>query len=69
MPQLDQIIQVLENSWVAEGFLTAEHERQLLLNARRIIAEFYKRELNEAIETFTKMIEPVFLVLIFVINL
>ena len=44
MPQLDQIIQVLENSWVAEGFLTAEHERQLLLNARRIIAEFYKRE-------------------------
>lgn len=27
------------------------------------VAEFYKRELNEAIETFTKMIEPVFLVL------
>ena len=26
------------------------------------VAEFYKRELNEAIETFTKMIEPVFLV-------
>jgi len=26
------------------------------------VAEFYKRELNEAIDTFTKMIEPVFLV-------
>src|SRR3990170_4026021 len=44
MPQLNKIIQVLENSWVSEGFLTAEHERQLLLNARRIIADFYMRE-------------------------
>jgi len=44
LPLLDQLIQVLENSWVAEGFLTAEHERQLLLNARRVIGDFYQRE-------------------------
>lgn len=41
---LEQLMQVLEDSWVAEGFLTAEHERQLLINARRVIADFYRRE-------------------------
>jgi len=49
-PQLDQIIQVLENSWVAEGFLTAEHERQLLLNARRVIGDFYRREKDKKLK-------------------
>jgi len=50
VPSLNQIIQVLEDSWVAEGFLTAEHERQLLLNARRVIGDFYRREKDKKLK-------------------
>ena len=50
LPFLDQILQVLEDSWVAEGFLTAEHERQLLLNAKRVISDFYRREKDKKLK-------------------
>ncbi|MDP2670888.1 MAG: ATP-dependent DNA helicase [bacterium] len=42
--ELDSCLQVLENTWVTEGFLTAEHEEKRLLQARRVLTSFYSRE-------------------------
>ncbi len=41
---LDEIYSVLETSWVAEGFLSAEHEEKRLLQAKGVIKSFWERE-------------------------
>ncbi len=43
-PKLDQLYEVLENTWVNEGFLTAEHEEQRLVQAKEVVKSFYQRE-------------------------
>lgn len=46
----DKLLEILEGSWVAEGFLTAEHERTMLVNAKRVISQFYEREKAKKLE-------------------
>lgn len=41
---LDELLQVLENAWVSEGFLTAEHEEKRLLQAKKVLKSFWERE-------------------------
>jgi DNA helicase-2/ATP-dependent DNA helicase PcrA len=43
---LDQLNQVLENAWVTEGFLTAEHEERRLIQAKEVLKNFYLREIK-----------------------
>jgi len=43
-PNLDEVYSVLENSWVAEGFLSAEHEEKRLLQAKEVTRAFWERE-------------------------
>lgn len=43
-PELEQLNTVLENTWVNEGFLTAEHEERRLIQAKNVIKAFWKRE-------------------------
>jgi DNA helicase-2/ATP-dependent DNA helicase PcrA len=38
------LLDVLENTWVTEGFLSAEHEEKRLVQAKKVLEEFYKRE-------------------------
>ncbi len=38
------LLGVLENTWVTEGFLSAEHEEKRLAQAKKVLEEFYKRE-------------------------
>jgi len=47
-----QLFKVLENAWVSEGFLSAEHEEKRLLEAKKVLEEFWKRE-KESSETPT----------------
>lgn len=41
---LDDVYQTLENTWVNEGFLTAQHEEQRLIQAKEVIRNFWERE-------------------------
>jgi len=43
-PTLEHLFEVLENSWVNEGFLTAQHEEQRLIQAKEVLKSFYERE-------------------------
>lgn len=45
-PTLEHLYEVLENTWINEGFLTAEHEEQRLLQAKSVIKNFFDREKN-----------------------
>ena len=50
---LKQLYNVLENTWVTEGFLSAEHEEKRLDQAKEVIKSFYEREKNnKEIPTF-----------------
>lgn len=44
MPKLETLYQVIENTWVNEGFLTAEHEERRLVQAKAVIKAFWLRE-------------------------
>src|SRR4030043_327287 len=39
-----QLLSVFENAWVSEGFLSAEHEEKRLLEGKKVLEEFWKRE-------------------------
>jgi DNA helicase-2/ATP-dependent DNA helicase PcrA len=41
---LEAMLAVLENAWVSEGFLTAEHEERRLIHAKEVIKNFWLRE-------------------------
>ena len=41
---LQALLDILENTWVTEGFLSAEHEEKRLIQAKKVLKEFYKRE-------------------------
>lgn len=41
---LPQLFEVLENTWVTEGFLSAEHEEKRLSQAKKVLKSFYNRE-------------------------
>ncbi len=43
-PTLDTLYEALENSWVSEGFLTAEHEERRLNQARQVIKSFWNQQ-------------------------
>ena len=43
-PKLSQITEVLENTWINEGFLTAEHEERRLIQAKAVLKSFWQRE-------------------------
>lgn len=47
---LSDLITILENAWVSEGFISAEHEKQILSKARKVIGDFYEREKNQDIK-------------------
>ncbi len=52
---LDKTLEVLENAWVNEGFLTATHEEKRLLQAKEVIKEFWSREeANKVLPTFVE---------------
>ncbi len=52
-PTLDHVFEVLENTWVNEGFLTAAHEEQRLIQAKEVLKNFYNREIgNKILPTF-----------------
>ncbi len=42
--KLAKLYEILDQTWVNEGFLTAEHEEQRLIQARSVIKAFYDRE-------------------------
>lgn len=44
--KLQNVLEVLENTWVNEGFLTAEHEEKRLIQAKTVIKSFWERERN-----------------------
>ncbi|HEY4695208.1 MAG TPA: ATP-dependent DNA helicase [Candidatus Nanoarchaeia archaeon] len=41
---LESTLEVLENAWISEGFLTAEHEEKRLIQAKEVIRNFWNRE-------------------------
>lgn len=41
---LPKLFKVLGNTWVTEGFLSAEHEEKRLVQAKKVLESFYKRE-------------------------
>jgi DNA helicase-2/ATP-dependent DNA helicase PcrA len=41
---LEEMIQVFENAWETEGFLSAEHEVQRLRQGKKVLGEFWRRE-------------------------
>lgn len=41
---LEALINILEEAWVAEGFLTTQHEKTSLIKAKKVITDFYHRE-------------------------
>jgi len=43
-PTLKKLLEVLDNTWVTEGFLSAEHEENRLEQAKKVLESFYKRE-------------------------
>lgn len=46
---------VLENAWVNEGFLTAQHEEKRLVQAKEVIKNFWSREeANKILPTFVE---------------
>jgi len=45
-PKLQQLYTTLENTWVNEGFLTAEHEERRLIQAKAVLKAFWNREKN-----------------------
>ncbi len=52
---LNDTYQVLENAWVNEGFLTAQHEEKRLVQAKEVIKNFWSREeANKTLPTFVE---------------
>lgn len=52
---LEATLQVLENTWVNEGFLTAEHEEKRLIQAKEVIKDFWQREeKSKVVPTFVE---------------
>ena len=43
-PTLPKLFEVMENTWVTEGFLSAEHEEKRLVQAKNVLRSFYNRE-------------------------
>ncbi|OGY21278.1 MAG: hypothetical protein A2113_00090 [Candidatus Woykebacteria bacterium GWA1_44_8] len=41
---LIQLRTVFENAWISEGFLSAEHEERRLLEGKKVLEEFWRRE-------------------------
>lgn len=39
-----QLLTIFENAWISEGFLSAEHEEKRLLQGKKVLEEFWKRE-------------------------
>ena len=54
---LNDTYQVLENAWVNEGFLTAQHEEKRLVQAKEVIKNFWSRE--EANKTYLPSLKRV----------
>jgi len=47
---LPQLLDLLEEAWVVEGFLTPEHEKLSLIKAKNVISDFWKREKDKSHE-------------------
>jgi DNA helicase-2/ATP-dependent DNA helicase PcrA len=47
---LASLIMVLENAWVSEGFISVQHEKQILIKAKKVIGDFYKREKDKEVK-------------------
>ncbi|MCR4324646.1 MAG: ATP-dependent helicase [Candidatus Curtissbacteria bacterium] len=47
---LSDLITVLENAWVSEGFISSEHEKLVLTKARKVISDFYEREKSQDVD-------------------
>ncbi len=45
--KIEEVIQVFENSWVNEGFMSEEHERERLKEGRKTLQSFYYRAEEE----------------------
>jgi DNA helicase-2/ATP-dependent DNA helicase PcrA len=43
-PKVEKLYEVLENTWVNEGFLTAKHEEMRLIQAKAVVKSFWERE-------------------------
>jgi len=41
---LAELLNVFENSWISEGFLSAEHEEKRLAAGKKVLEEFWNRE-------------------------
>src|SRR3989344_7386342 len=41
---LNMLLQGFENAWDSEGFLSAEHEQKRLLEGKKVLKDFWKRE-------------------------
>jgi len=41
---LIELLKVFENTWVSEGFLSAEHEEKRMAAGKKVLEEFWKRE-------------------------
>ncbi len=41
---------ILQSSWVSEGFISAQHEKQILIKAKKVIGDFYKREKDKEVK-------------------
>jgi len=41
---LPKLLEVFENSWISEGFLSAEHEEKRLAAGKKVVEDFWQRE-------------------------
>jgi len=55
---LAQLLEIFENSWDSEGFLTVEHEEKRKIQGKLALSAFYKRELKS--KTLPSLIEHSF---------
>jgi DNA helicase-2/ATP-dependent DNA helicase PcrA len=52
---LNKLLEVFENTWISEGFLSAEHEEKRLAAGKKVLEEFWKREKDsKEIPTFVE---------------
>lgn len=50
---LNKLLETFENAWISEGFLSVEHEERRLVEGKKVIEDFWRREKDKkSIPTF-----------------
>jgi len=50
LPSLGMLQQILKNEWINEGYVSKKHEEERFMQAKNILKEFYKTEVDSKIK-------------------